>query len=167
MSTFDTCSYPPAARQEHLDRLVVFDPQADAAFQDWTEVHKQVQNVLAGLDDSVRSSVAHLRAESGRTRGRNFDLFTYRTFSRTDAPDIDPVVVGMTFARADSGDEERVTIDAEISGEGTGDRIAVLVQRTASPFQAELLHLARELATQLSQYAHGIAKALLDPSRST
>ena len=82
-----------------------------------------------GLDELVRLNVAHLHVESGRTQGRNFYLFTYLTFSRTDAAEIDPVVVGLTFARADNEEEERVVIDADISGEHTGDRIEAIARR--------------------------------------
>ena len=64
---------------------------------------RRCNGFLRVLDELVRSRVADLHVEPGRTQGRNFYLFTYLTFSRTDATEIDPVVVGLTFARADNG----------------------------------------------------------------
>ena len=123
MSTASTYFDPPVFRTEYLERLVAFEPPAEIGNQVWTEVHEEVQRVLAGLDEVVRLKVAHLDVESERTQGRSFYLFTYRTFSRTDATEIDPVVVGLTFTRAENEETELVVIDADISGESTGDWI--------------------------------------------
>ncbi len=135
--------------------------------QVWVEVDEEVQRVLSGLNELVRSRVANLHVESGRTQGRSFYLFTYLAFSRTDASEIDPVVVGLTFARADDDEQERVVIDADISGEQTGDGIEVLAQRTVPAGRDDLLRAASELALKLSCYDQRIAEALLDSSRST
>ncbi len=166
MSSPNTCTYPPLAREEYLDRLAVFRPQADSEDPIWLEAHEQVQQVLARLDDLVQSSVPDLRVETGKTQGRNFSLFTHRTFSRTEEPAIDPVVVGLTFARGGGEDAEAVTIEADISGEQTGDRIAASSRREV-PTAQDLVRAARELAAELCKYAPSIVEALLNPSRST
>lgn len=167
MSTASTCFYPPVFRTQDLERLAAFERPAETGNQIWTDVHKEVQRVLVGLDELVRLRVAHLHVESGRTQGHSFYLFTYLTFSRTDAIEIDPVVVGLTFARADNEEEKRVVIDADVSGEHTGDRIEALARRRVPAVREELLRTAHELAFELSCYAQRIAEALLDSSRST
>lgn len=167
MSTVSACYYPPEANPGHLDRLVLFDDPADVAAGTWTEVHEQVQQILAALDETVRLRVPDVRVDTARTRGRKFYLFTYRTFSRSDDPHIDPVVVGLTFVREDHGEEPRAIIDADISGEATGDRIAAITRRTVPMVGTELFRVARESAAELSQYVPRIAEALLDPSRKT
>ncbi len=166
MSTASTCSYPPVSRTEYLERLDALEQPAKIGHQFWTEVHTEVQQVLAGLDELVRLRVAHLHVESGRTQGRSFYLFTYLTFSRTDAAEIDPVVVGLTFAPADE-EENGVVIDADISGESTGDPIEALARRTVPKVREELLRAAHEMAYKLSCYGQRIAEALLDSSRNT
>jgi hypothetical protein len=166
MSTVSTYFCPPRFNSEHLERLAVERPP-ETGDQVWAEVHDEVQRVLGGLDELVRSRVAHLHVKSGRTQGLRFYLFTHLTFSRTDASEIDPVVVGLTFARADSEEGKWVVIDADVSGEQTGDRIAVLAQRTVPADREELLRAAHELARELSGYDQQISQALLDSSRST
>ncbi len=167
MSTVSTCFYPPRFRTDNLERLAALERSAESGDQLWTEVHEEVQRVLVGLDEFVRFRVAHFRVESGRTQGRNFYLFTYLTFSRTDAAEIDPVVVGLTFARADKEGEEQVVVDADISGEQTGDRIVAIARRMVPTVRAELLRAAHKLAWELSCRGQQIAEALLDSSRST
>jgi hypothetical protein len=165
MSTLSTCFYPPQFRMEHLERLVAFEAPAETGSQIWNEVHAEVQRVLTGLDDVVRLRVPCLHVASGRTQGRSFYLFTYLTFSRTDATGIDPVVVGLTFARADD-EEEQVVIDADVSGEQTGDGIESIARRTVPVAREELLRASHELAQGLSCFGQRIAEALLDSSRS-
>jgi hypothetical protein len=155
------------AREEYLDRLAVFQPQADAEDPIWLEVHEQVQQVLAGLDDFIQSRVPDLRVETGKTQGRNFSLFTHRTFSRADQPGIDPVVVGLTFARGGGENPEAIGIEADISGEQTGDRIAAIARREVHTAREDLVRAARELATELCKFAPSIVEALLNPSRNT
>ncbi|NUQ62798.1 MAG: hypothetical protein HUU20_09930 [Pirellulales bacterium] len=163
----NTCSYPPVVCEEYLDRLAVFQPQADAEVQIWMEVHELVQRILAQLDGLVKISVPDLRVQVARTRGRHFHLFTYRTFLRADRPEIDPVIVGLTFVRGGDENREAVAIEADVSGEQAGDRIAVTARREVPPVREELVRAARELATELSGYAPLIAEALLDTSRAT
>ena len=165
MSTASIYFDPPQFSTAHVERLAVERP-VEIESQLWTEVHDEVQRVLGALDEPVRSAVAHLHVKSGRTQGRSFYLFTYRTFSRTDATEIDPVVVGLTFAQADDKEEEWIVIDADISGESTGDMIEVLAQRTVPAVREELLRAANELARELSCHGRRIAEALLDLSRS-
>jgi hypothetical protein len=133
--------------------------------QIWTEVHEEVQRGLVGLDELVRLGASHVQVGAGRTKGRSFRLFTYLTFSRTDATDIDPVVVGVLFTEAGTDEEKHVVIEADISGERTGDRIMALAPRTVPATREELLRAAHRLAYELSCHGQRIAAALRDPSR--
>ena len=164
MSIVNTCCYKPEFRTEHLERLAAFEQPVETENQVWTEVHMAVQRTLAGLDELVRLRVAHLHVKPGKTQGLNFYLFSYVTFCRSDAVEIDPVVVGLTFARGDS--EKWVVIDADISGEHTGDMIETLARQTVPADREELLRAAHELASKLSCCGQRIAEALLDSSRS-
>jgi hypothetical protein len=126
----------------------------------WTVVHEEVQQHLASLDGEVRSKVAGIRVQAGRTKGDKFFLFTYRTFSVPDSA-LDPVVVGITFTPAYQG----VRVEADVSGEQTGDGILAVPGRTAANAREGLLAAARESARDLCQSAEAIAAALRDPSR--
>src|SRR5580658_10240718 len=119
MSTASSNFCPPQFSTEHIERLAIERPP-ETGDEVWTEVHEEVQRVLRGLDDFVRSMAANVRVESGKTQGRSFYLFTYRTYSRADATGIDPVVVGLNFTRPDNDATDLVVIDADISGESTG-----------------------------------------------
>ncbi len=153
-------SYPPVARNEHLDRLAVSSSGPDAAPELWTEVHEETQAQLAPLETEVRRKVAGIRVETGRTVGNQFFLFTYRTFSMPDS-DIDPVVAGITFTPAHDG----VTVEADVSGEQSGDWISSAQGKTVASSRDELLWAARELARGLCSSAEAIADALKNPSR--
>ena len=113
----------------------------------------------------MRSRIADLRVGAGKTHGRNFYLFTYRNFSRTDLADIDPVVVGLTFAPADVKDKRQVVIDADISGESTGDCVESLAPRVVSSKREDLLRATHEIARELSGRSGPIIEALFDASR--
>jgi hypothetical protein len=164
MSTVSTCFCDPQFSFACLERLAI-DRPSEMGSEVWAEVHEEIQRVLQTLEEPVRSRVKHLRTAAGATRGRNFHLFTYRTFSRTDATDIDPVVVGLTFAEADE-EGKQVVIDADISGESTGDGIKTFASRTVLALRNELLRASNELARELSRHGPQIAEALLDSSRS-
>ncbi len=166
MSTASNYFDPPIFRTEHLERLAAFGSPAEIGDPLWNEVHDRVQRVLGRLDEPVRSIVPHVNVTSGRTQGRSFYLFTYRTYSRTDAPEIDPVVVGLTLAPADHDARELVVIDADISGESTGDGIERLPLRTVRAVREELLLAVHETAFELSHHGQRIAESLLDSSRS-
>ena len=135
-------------------------PEAEGKF--WEEVHEEVQRMLAVLDESVCARAVDARVTPGKTRGRAFFLFTYRTYSRTDA-DLDPVVVGLTFTAADDG--AHVVIQADISGESSGVVIALLAPREVPEPRDELLRAARETAQELCKHSQTIVTALLDSSR--
>ena len=166
MSTASNHFCDPQFSAECLERLVGERP-SEIGNQVWDEVHEEVQRILGTLDELVRSRVTRLHVKSGRTNGRGFYLFTYRTFSRTDATEIDPVVVGLTFTRADHDEKNLVVIDADISGESTGDTIAAMTKLTVPAVREELLRAAHEFALGLSCRGQRIAEALLESSRKT
>jgi hypothetical protein len=166
MSTAITYFCAPQFNTEHLERLAV-ERSPEIGNQVWTEVHEEVQRILGRLDELVRTRVTHLHTMSGRTQGRGFDLFTYLKFSRTDASELDPVVVGLTFSHADGEERRWVVIDADVSGEQTGDGIEVPAQRRVPASREDLLRAASEMALRLSCGEQRIAEALLDSSRRT
>ena len=125
------------------------------------ELHDCVQRKLVLLDDFIRQRVPDVVICAARTTGKQFLLFTHRTYSSPSHDSIDPVVVGLTFKRTDSG----VVIEADASGEETGDLILPLPRQVCSPVRAELIESAISLATQLVTANERIAAAVLDPSR--
>jgi hypothetical protein len=160
MSPATAVFFQPVARMDHLERLLALAPGPEVTPDLWTEVHAQVQGQLAVLENEVRQKVAGVRVSTGRTKGEQFFLFSYRTFSVPDSA-LDPVVAGMTFTLA----HQRVNVEADISGEGTGDLIVPVTSRTVASSREELLGAARESARELCQSAEAIAAALKDPSR--
>ncbi len=163
MSTESTNYSEPTIDVNCLN-AVVGDPALESEGKLWDDVHEEVQRALSSLDEPVQAKVANTRVTAGMTRGRGFYLFTYRTFSRTDAADIDPVVAGLTFTAADDG--AHVAIRADISGESGGDVIGSLAPREVPVSRGELLHAAAEAAHQLCERRRSIAEALLDSSRA-
>ena len=121
-----------------------------------TEIHEDVQRILASLDQRVKAHVASLKVSPGSTRGRGFYLFSYRTYSQTDTTTIDPVVVGLTLTPAAPREGGWVLLDADISGESTGDSIMLHTRRTVPATRDELLR-ARDLARELSNRSREIA----------
>lgn len=99
---------------------------------------------------------------AGRTAGRAFHLFSYRTFSVPGSLN-DSVVVGMTFTPAASN--AAVVIQADVSGEQLGDAIFSLPPATVRAERGELQRAAEELAQRLRQTHHRIVQALADDSR--
>jgi len=147
--------------------IVVVERLAEPTSNLWTEIHDEVQRVLETLDEQVRSRVKALQVRPGRTYGRSFYLFTYRTFSRTDVAEVDPVVVGLTFAPSDTPGEGQVVVVADISGECTGDGIEALARRTIPASRDELFRGAHEMAHEMSCRSGSIVEALLDVSRGS
>jgi hypothetical protein len=144
-----------AAQAENLDRAVPLSSVVDGAADFWTEVHEQVQRQLAVLETEVRGRVAGVRVDQGKTQGKQFYLFSYRTFTVPNSG-LDPVVSGITFAAA----EEGVTIEADISGERTGDLIFSVASKTVANRREEVLAATDEVARKLCQSAEAIAAPL-------
>lgn len=160
MTLATVASFQPVARKEYLDRLAALPPRPAFTPDLWAKVHDEVQEQLVLLETEVRRKVAGIRVEAGRTKGDQFFLFSYRTFSMPDSA-LDPVVVGMTFAPAHQG----LTVEADVSGEQTGDWISSVPSKTVANSREELLATARESARELCQSAEAIAAALKNPSR--
>ena len=125
------------------------------------DLHDCVQVKLASLDDFIRQRVPDVVIGIARTTGKQFLLFTYRTYSSPSHDAIDPVVVGLTFTRTDAG----VSIEADASGEETGDLIVPLPCQHSSPRRADLIDSATGLAAQLVTAKERIAAAVLYSSR--
>ncbi len=155
MNAATDATYPSMGQDELMATQAVV---ANVEF--WNEVQAEVQSQFDRLEIEVRRHVKGVVANSFRTRGDKFHLFTYRTFSLPDDT-IDPVVVGLTFSP--SGD--RVAIEADVSGEQSGDSIHSLGTKTIPATRREVLDTARELAAQLFQSNEQIAKALRSSSR--
>jgi hypothetical protein len=160
MTTAVVLSYPPVARKEYLDRLAALPPGPDVTPDLWTQVHDEIQGLLASLETEVRRSVAGIRASTGRTSGEHFFLFSYRTFSMPEST-LDRVVVGVTFKPAG----QFVAVEADVSGEHTGDWLSTLPSKVVANSRGDLLAAARDSAQALCQSAEVIAAALKDPSR--
>lgn len=152
--------YEPIARDEYLERLEITDSSDELSGAVWDHVHELVQERLAELDHAVKSRVPAASVQVGRTAGRAFPLFTYRTFSRPREV-VDPVVVGVTFTWSGP----RIRVEADASGEQSGDRIVTLSPKTVPSSRAELIQAACEFAERLRQSDDQIAAALADPSR--
>ena len=150
----------PAARADDLDCAAALSPGMAGALDFWTEVHEHVQQHLAVLESEVRRRVAGVKADKGRTQGKQFYLFSYQTFSLPNSR-LDPVVCGITFTSAG----QSVTIDADISGEQLGDLISAVPSRTVAHRREEILAAADESAHQLCQSGEGIAAAIENSSR--
>jgi hypothetical protein len=160
MSTFTKC-FEPVGRDEYLAQLLVFGaPTQGLPDEFWDEVHDQVQVILRRLDEDVCHQVSGIRVAGARTKGRNFLLFSYRTFERRDDA-IDPVVAGITISA--SGDN--VFVEADISGEERGDLIATAPRRTVVSSQPAVVAAAREVATELASFGRQLAAAMCDEGR--
>jgi hypothetical protein len=155
MSLATASSFPPEGSQENLERLAALSLSPDAALDLWTAVHEEVQGQLALLETEVRHKAGALRVQAGRTKGDRFFLFTYRTFSLPGS-ELDPVVVGLTFIPNGEG----VTVEADVSGEGTGDSVWSVPNKTVAKSREELVEAARELAQNLCPAASAIVAAL-------
>jgi hypothetical protein len=122
----------------------------------WTAVHEQVQRQLSVLENEVRQRAADVRVDQGRTNGKQFYLFSYRTFSLPKAG-LDPLVSGVTFTPAQDG----VTIAADISGEQTGHLIFSVPSKTVANQREAILAAAEESARKLCHLADAIAAAIV------
>jgi hypothetical protein len=165
MTTGSTQYQQPVKRDENREGLDTVEYADGTRSEIWHEVQAVVQQVFAELDDAVRARVPDLEVDAGKTHGRHFCLFAYRTFSRTGRP-IDPVVAGLTFVESREENGNHVAIDADISGEETGDCLVSLPRRTIPLVPEQLVRAARDTAIQLARNADRIANALLDPSRA-
>lgn len=161
MTAATVTSYEPVARWEDLDRLAAFLPSRTTMSQGWwTQLHDEIQEQLAPLENAVRREVAGIRVDQGRTQGENFALCSYRVFSMPESG-LDPVVVGITFTTAN----QRVTVEGDVSGEQTGDLIFSVPSQRVGNSNDEILAVAHEVAHQLCHSAEAIAAALKNPSR--
>ncbi|HUY33715.1 MAG TPA: hypothetical protein VMV69_13275 [Pirellulales bacterium] len=153
-------SYPPFALTDDLDRLAASPEEPGITPEFWPELHSEIQRQLALLEGEVRRQVPGVRVVGGRTRGEQFCLFSYLTFSMPDS-DIDPVVVGITFTPSDEG----VTVEADVSGERFGDLISTVYRTTVGNSTHELLAAACDFARELGGSVDAIRGALNDASR--
>ena len=48
----ERCCYPPVARKENLDRLAAFLPSSKPERELWTEIHEEVQEQAAALEET-------------------------------------------------------------------------------------------------------------------
>jgi hypothetical protein len=126
----------------------------------WSEVHDEAQKAMDRLEVELRRKLADLHVVMGSTRGESFYLFSYRSFSSSDA-DIDPVVAGVTFTPTSSG----VLVEADVSGEQTGDILFSTPPRMVSASKNEILAATREAAGALCESADRVVAALADRSR--
>jgi hypothetical protein len=161
MASATAATHPPVAKLEHLDRLAVLPEERTPAAVRWDDVHNEVQAELALLEAKVRRKIPDIRVDAGRTHGKQFLLFSYRTFSMPDS-EVDPVVAGITFTSA----EQDVMVDADFSGEQTGDSISTLPSKTVANSSDEVLEAARDSARMLCESADALAAAIIDPSRN-
>jgi hypothetical protein len=148
------------ARSEYLDRLGALPSTQQLTPGFWDEVHEEFQAGLVPLESEIRHRLPMVQMNAGRTSGREFLLFTYRTFSMPELG-LDPVVVGLTFATAG----QTVTVEVDVSGEQLGDRISSAHRKTVASSREELLATVRETARNLHQSAGAIAFALTDQTR--
>ncbi len=153
-------SFPPGAGDDCFDQFQVSIDPAKAPPELWTGAHDAVQSELARLEAAVLRKLPTARAYAGRTTGREFFLFSYRTFSVPEAA-IDPVVAGVTIKPAPHG----IAIEADVSGEHLGDSISS-IDRSATVNSANgVLDAAKRLAEEIGGSTKSIAAALRDASR--
>ena len=157
MSAASVETYEPVARTEYLGRLAIL-PAGGTEL--WDDVHHDVQESLATIETEIRRKVPALRATAGCTKGDNFFLFSYRTFSTSDSL-IDPVVVGVTFTPFKAGRDSR-------SGrQRRADRRLDLIRgsKTVDNSRDEIMAAARDSASKLRESADAIVIALKNPVR--
>lgn len=150
-----------ASQNENSEGLMVGLPMLEVREDVLVDLHNYVQGKLAALDDLVRQRVPDVVIHSARTTGKQFLLFTHRTYSSPSHESIDPVVVGLTFKLAGGG----VSIEADASGEETGDLIFLLPHKLCSHGRTELIESATDLADQLVAANERISTAVVDASR--
>jgi hypothetical protein len=144
-----------APQSDSLDHPVVQYPIVGDTGDFWTVVHERVQRQLSVLEAEVRRRARDVRVGQGRTNGKQFYLFSYRTFSSA-ATALDPLVSGITFTPAQEG----VTIAADISGEQSGDLIFSVPSQTVANQREAILAAAEESARRLCHSADAIAAAI-------
>lgn len=156
-----TASFQPVARSEHLDRLEIVLSKPDLPPELWAMVDAEIQQRLATLDAEVQRKLAGVQVAAGSTKGKNFLLCSYRTFSVSQS-NVDPVVAAITFTATPLG----VAVEADVSGEQTGDIICTSSSKTAAALSKDILEAARACVNDLAGRAALIIAALQDAARS-
>lgn len=125
----------------------------------WDDIHDAIQRELSLLAHSVAAQAPEIEWRSGRTTGRSFPLFSYRTFRVPANPDFDPVVAGVTFSDRDS----QFLISGDISGEESGqilysdEHCERIVER---PTLSTLLHEGLLIARKLTARSEIVVESL-------
>jgi hypothetical protein len=140
-----------AAQTNNLDCSEPCTPVVNGPVDLWSDVHELVQRRLAELETEVRRKAPDIQVRQGRTHGKQFHLFSYKTFTAPNSPE-DPVVGGITFSRTEHG----VKIEADISAERTGDLIYAAPSKDVLDCREEILKAADEVARVLCQSADAI-----------
>jgi hypothetical protein len=143
---------------EGLDRFDVEAPMLRPAtnddavpmdVKDWDEIHRVVQGVFSDMTERVRRETPSIRSRGGRSSGRSFPLFTFRTFDLGEGQEIDPVIVGIIFEHAKS--ETRMVLRGDIGGECSGRVDFELPERETANSLAALLPSALSMALVLGE----------------
>jgi hypothetical protein len=141
----------PIVRSDSLDHTPLVVPPIEDAAQLWSDVHERVQRHLAVLEAEVRRRVADVQVDKGRTHGKQFYLFSYKTFS-VPGSGRDPLVSGISFTPSLEG----VTIEADVSGEENGDLVFAEPGRTVSSRREDVLAAVDEAGRKLCQSVEAI-----------
>ena len=154
--TVEMASFQPVPRMG----LEALSPRSELTPELWTNINDEFQERLKLLETEIRRQMPGVQVTTGRTKGENFFLFSYCTFSMPGSA-IDPVVVGITFTPAHSD----VAVAADASGEQTGDLIFSTPIKTVANSREELLATARTSAWERCQSAAAIVAAIQEASR--
>ncbi len=125
---------------------------------DWDEVHRVVQGIFSELAGRIHLRCSSIRSRIGRTSGRSFPLFSYRSFDLAEEPEIDPVIVALSFEPTPTGE---IAIRGDIGGEESGRIDFEVAERVVSSSRWDVLPTASRTAMRLGEQADTIVQAVL------
>jgi hypothetical protein len=125
----------------------------------WNAVHESIQTALQRMDALLRAEFPELRITGGKSTGKAFTLFSYRSYA---AGDLEPVVVGVMFRPAGDG----FLASGDISGESTGEVFYEVAPLSIAPNPSDITQAAQRIAIDLAAAVGPVREALLHPSRS-
>jgi hypothetical protein len=127
----------------------------------WNGVHASIQASLSRIDSALLPEIPQLRATGGRSSGKAFTLFSYRTYAAAASNDHEQIVVGVTLRPEGDG----YLASGDISGESSGDLLHEVAPRSVPRSPAAIGLAAQQIAEALVAASDAVREALLNPSR--
>ena len=140
-----------------------FTPQPELNGSDmWDAVHEAIQVALARLGPKLLAEFPELQVRGGKSSGKAFSLFSYRSYAVDSADDTERVIVGVTFRPQG----HNLVASGDVSGESSGD-VWHEVQPLSIPHDsAQIMQAGQQIAEGLLAAVDAIREGLQNPSRT-